>query len=147
MNKLLLGLAAAAGVAYIFLKGKKKSLENLLFNPIGIAINNAKTNFLRLVFNFKLQVTNPGNFAVNIQSIDLDVLVNGRVISNFTKELPISIAPQESKILDIEIAIQNLTVIETILEVINNKGKITVTLQGEVITDLGKANINYTKSI
>jgi LEA14-like dessication related protein len=147
MNKLLLGLAAAAGVAYIFLKGKKQSLENLLFNPIGIAINKAKSNFFRLVFNFKLQVNNPGTFAVNIQSIDLDVLVNGKVISNFTKELPISIAPKESKILDIEIAIQNLTVIETILEVINNKGKITVTLQGEVLTDLGKANINYTKSI
>jgi LEA14-like dessication related protein len=147
MNKLLLGLAAAAGVAYIFLKGKKQSLENLLFNPIGIAINKAKTNFFRLVFNFKLQVNNPGTFAVNIQSIDLDVLVNGKVISNFTKELPISIAPKESKILEIEIAIQNLTVIETILEVINNKGKITVTLQGEVLTDLGKANINYTKSI
>jgi LEA14-like dessication related protein len=147
MNKLLLGLAAAAGVAYIFLKGKKESIENLLFNPIGIAINKAKTNFFRLVFNFKLQVSNPGTFAVNIQSIDLDVLVNGKVISNFTKELPISIAAKESKILEIEIAIQNLTVIETILEVINNKGKITVTLQGEVITDLGKANINYTKSI
>ena len=147
MNKLLLGLAAAAGVAYIFLKGKKQSLENLLFNPISIAINKAKTNFFRLVFNFKLQVNNPGTFAVNIQSIDLDVLVNGKVISNFTKELPISIAPKESKILEIEIAIQNLTVIETILEVINNKGKITVTLQGEVLTDLGKANINYTKSI
>lgn len=147
MNKLLLGLAAAAGVAYIFLKGKKQSLENLLFNPIGIAINKAKTNFFRLVFNFKLQVNNPGTFAVNIQSIDLDVLVNGKVISNFIKELPISIAPKESKILEIEIAIQNLTVIETILEVINNKGKITVTLQGEVLTDLGKANINYTKSI
>jgi len=147
MNKLLLGLAAAAGVAYIFLKGKQQSLENLLFNPIGIAINKAKTNFFRLVFNFKLQVNNPGNFAVNIQSIDLDVLVNGKVISNFTKELPISIAPKESKILEIEIAIQNLTVIETILEIINNKGKITVTLQGEVLTDLGKTNINYTKSI
>jgi LEA14-like dessication related protein len=147
MNKLLLGLAAAAGVAYIFLKGKKESLENLLFKPIGIAINKAKTNFFRLVFNFKLQVNNPGTFAVNIQSIDLDVLINGKVISNFTKELPISIAPKESKILDIEIAIQNLTVIETILEIINNKGKITVSLQGEVITDLGKANINYTKSV
>jgi LEA14-like dessication related protein len=147
MNKFLLGLAAAAGVAYIFLKGKKQSIENLLFNPIGIAINQAKTNFFRLVFNFKLQVNNPDTFAVNIQSIDLDVLVNGKVISNFAKELPISIAPKESKILEIEIAIQNLTVIETILEVINNKGKITVTLQGEVITDLGKANINYTKSI
>jgi LEA14-like dessication related protein len=147
MNKFLLGLAAAAGVAYIFLKGKKQSIENLLFNPIGIAINKAKTNFFRLVFNFKLQVNNPDTFAVNIQSIDLDVLVNGKVISNFAKELPISIAPKESKILEIEIAIQNLTVIETILEVINNKGKITVTLQGEVITDLGKANINYTKSI
>jgi LEA14-like dessication related protein len=147
MNKLLLGLAAAAGVAYIFLKGKKESIENLLFNPVGIAINKAKTNFLRLVFNFKLQVTNPGNFAVNIQSIDLDVLVNGKIISNFNKQLPVMIAPKKTELLDIEIAVQNLTVIETILEIINNKGKITVTLQGEVITDLGKANINYTKSI
>jgi LEA14-like dessication related protein len=147
MNKLLLGLAAAAGVAYIFLKGKKESLENLLFNPIGIAINKAKTNFSRLVFNFKLQVTNPSNFAVNIQSINLDVLVNGRVISNFSKQLPVMIAAKKTELLDIEIAIQNLTVILTILEIINNKGTITVTLQGEVITDLGKANINYTKSI
>lgn len=144
---MLLGIAAAVGVAYIFLKGKKESIENLLFNPVGIAINKAKTNFLRLVFNFKLQVTNPGNFAVNIQSIDLDVLVNGKIISNFSKQLPLMIAPKKTELLDIEIAVQNLTVIETILEIINNKGKITVTLQGEVITDLGKANINYTKSI
>ena len=147
MNKLLLGLAAAAGVAYIFLKGKKESIENLLFNPVGIAINKAKTNFLRLVFNFKLQVTNPGNFAVNIQSIDLDVLVNGRVISNFSKQLPVMIAAKKTELLDIEIAVQNLTVIETILNAIADGGKITVSLQGEVITDLGKANINYTKSI
>ena len=147
MNKLLLGLAAAAGVAYIYLKGKKESIENLLFNPVGIAINKAKTNFLRLVFNFKLQVTNPGNFAVNIQSIDLDVLVNGRVISNFSKQLPVMIAAKKTELLDIEIAVQNLTVIETILNAIADGGKITVSLQGEVITDLGKANINYTKSI
>jgi LEA14-like dessication related protein len=142
MNKLLLGLAAAAGVAYIFLKGKKQSLENLLFNPVGIAINKSKTNFLRLVFNFKLQVTNPGNFAVNIQSIDLNVLVNGRVISNFSKQLPVMIAAKKTELLDIEIAVQNLTVIETILNAIADGGKITVSLQGEVITDLGKANIN-----
>lgn len=147
MNKLLLGLAAAAGVAFIFLKGKKESIENLLFNPIGIAINKAKTNFLRLVFNFKLQVTNPGNFAVNIQSIDLDVLVNGRVISNFKKELPIGILPKKTELLDIEIAVNNLTIAQTILNLIIDGGKVTVSLQGEVITDLGKANINYTKSI
>lgn len=147
MNKLIWGLVAAAGVAYIFVKGKKESLENLLFNPVGIAINQAKTNFLRLVFNFKLQVTNPGNFAVNIQSIDLDVLVNGRVISNFSKQLPVIIAAKKTELLDIEIAVQNLTVIETILNAIADGGKITVSLQGEVITDLGKANINYTKSI
>lgn len=147
MNKLLLGLAAAAGVAYIFLKGKKESLENLLFNPVGIAINKAKSNFLRLVFNFKLQVTNPGNFAVNIQGIDLNVLINGKVISNFQKELPISIAPKKTELLNIEIAINNLTIAETILNLILDGGKITVSLQGEVITDLGKANINYTKSI
>lgn len=147
MNKLFLGLAAAVGVAYIFLKGKKESLENLLFNPVGIAINKAKTNIFKLVFNFKLQVTNPGNFAVNIQSIDLDVLVNGRVISNFSKQLPVMIAAKKTELLDIEIAVQNLTVIETILNAIADGGKITVSLKGEVITDLGKANINYTKSI
>ena len=147
MNKLLLGLAAAAGVAYIFLKGKKESIENLLFNPVGIAINKAKTNFLRLVFNFKLQVTNPGNFAVNIQSIDLDVLVNGKIISNFSKQLPVMIAAKKTELLDIEIAVNNLTIAETILNLIIDGGKVTITLQGEVITDLGKANINYTKSI
>ena len=57
------------------------------------------------------------------------------------------IAPKKTELLDIEIAVQNLTVIETILNAIADGGKITVSLQGEVITDLGKANINYTKSI
>ena len=57
------------------------------------------------------------------------------------------IAAKKTELLDIEIAVNNLTIAETILNLIIDGGKVTITLQGEVITDLGKANINYTKSI
>jgi LEA14-like dessication related protein len=148
MNKnFLIGLAAVAAAGYYFLMGKKKAVENLEIKPIDIAINSQKTNLLKLVFNLKLKLTNPGNFAVKVNNIDVDVLVNNRVISDFQKLLPVTIAPKQTETVILEITVQNLAVIETVLNILADQQNITAGVKGVVSTDLGVVNIDYVKSI
>jgi len=148
MNKnFLIGLAAVAAAGYYFLMGKKQAVENLEIKPIDIAINSQKTNLLKLVFNLKLKLTNPGNFSVKVNNIDVDVLVNNRAISDFQKLLPVTIAPKQTEIVVLEITVQNLAVIETILNILADQQNITAGVKGVVSTDLGIVNIDYVKSI
>lgn len=148
MNKnFLIGLAAVAAAGYYLLIGKKEAIENLEIKPIDIAINKSKTNIFKAVFNLKLKITNPGNFSVKGNNIDLDVLVNNKVISDFKKLLPVFIAPKQTKIVVLEIAVQNLAVIETVLNILADQSNITVGVKGVVSTDLGIVNIDYVKTI
>jgi LEA14-like dessication related protein len=148
MNKnFLIGLAAVAAAGYYFLMGKKQAVENLEIKPIDIAINSQKTNLLKLVFNLKLKLTNPGNFSVKVNNIDVDVLVNNRAISDFQKLLPVTIAPKQTEIVVLEITVQNLAVIETILNILADQQNITAGVKGVVSTDLGIVNIDYVKTI
>ena len=148
MNKnFLIGIAAIAAAGYYFLMGKKQAVENLEIKPIDIAINSQKTNLLKLVFNLKLKLTNPGNFSVKVNNIDVDVLVNNRAISDFQKLLPVTIAPKQTEIVVLEITVQNLAVIETILNILADQQNITAGVKGVVSTDLGIVNIDYVKTI
>jgi len=148
MNKnFLIGIAAVAAAGYYFLMGKKQAVENLEIKPIDIAINSQKTNLLKLVFNLKLKLTNPSNFSVKVNNIDVDVLVNNRVISDFQKLLPVTIAPKQTETVILEITVQNLAVIETVLNILADQQNITAGVKGVVSTDLGVVNIDYVKSI
>jgi len=148
MNKnFLIGLAAVAAAGYYFLMGKKQAVENLEIKPIDIAINSQKTNLLKLVFNLKLKLTNPGNFSVKVNNIDVDVLVNNRAISDFQKLLPVTIAPKQTETVILEITVQNLAVIETVLNILADQQNITAGVKGVVSTDLGIVNIDYVKTI
>jgi LEA14-like dessication related protein len=148
MNKnFLIGLAAIAAAGYYFLMGKKQAVENLEIKPIDIAINSQKTNLLKLVFNLKLKLTNPGNFSVKVNNIDVDVLVNNRVISDFQKLLPVTIGPKQTETVILEITVQNLAVIETVLNILADQQNITAGVKGVVSTDLGIVNIDYVKTI
>jgi LEA14-like dessication related protein len=148
MNKnFLIGLAAVAAAGYYLLMGKKEAIENLAIKPIDIAINKSKTNIFKAVFNLKLKLINPSNFSIKGNNIDLDVLVNNKVISNFQKLLPVFIAPKQTKIVVLEITVQNLAVIETVLNILADQSNITVGVKGVVSTDLGIVNIDYVKTI
>jgi LEA14-like dessication related protein len=148
MNKgFLIGLAAAAAAAYYLLTGKKAAIENLIVKPIDIAINSSKTSIYKLVFNLKLKITNESNFSVKVNAIDVDVIVNNNIIGEVQKNLPIVIAPNKTEIVIIELSVQNLAIIETVLNIITMGGKITAGVQGNVITDLGKVNFNYSANI
>jgi LEA14-like dessication related protein len=146
-NKLILGLGALAAAAIYFFKGKKEALENVRITPLDIAINKQKTNFRNLVFNLKLKIANPGNFKVNINTINLDVIVNNKKISNFQKSNITSIEPNNAKTINLEISVSNLAVVDVILNMIADKDGINIHLLGEVNTDLGAILIDYKKDI
>ena len=148
MNKnFLIGLAAVAAAGYYFLMGKKQAIGTLEVKPIDIAINKSKTNVLRLVFNLKLKISNPANYAVKINSIDVDIAVNNNIIGDVQKTLPFVIAPGKTEIVTIELSLQNLQVVDVVFNIIANGGKIKASVQGNVSTDLGIANFSYSANV
>ena len=144
-NKLILGLLAGAGAFYYFLQGKKEAIEDLLIEPVDIAIDKS-SNIRKLVFNLKLQIKNPSKFVVKIKNIDLDLSVNNKTISNFNSNTVLSLPANSNKIYNIKISVQNLTVVLTILEILNDKN-IIAAITGDITTDLGKIDINFRKEI
>jgi len=148
MNKnFLIGIAAVAAAGYYFLMGKKEAIESLEIKPIDIAINKSKTNILRLVFQLKLKITNPANFAVKLNNIDVDVIVNNKIIGEFQKTLPVTIGANKTEAIIIEISVGNLQVIDVIFNIIASGGKINAGVSGVVGTDLGDIKIDYFKSV
>jgi LEA14-like dessication related protein len=146
-NKLILGLGALAAATIYFLKGKKEALENVRITPLDIAINSQKTNIRNLVFNFKLKIANPGNFKVNINDINLDIIVNNKKISNFQKSNFTSIEPNNAKVINLEISVSNLAVVDVVLNLLADNDGIKINLLGEVNTDLGAILIDYKKDL
>jgi LEA14-like dessication related protein len=144
-NKLILGLLAGAGAFYYFLKGKKGAIEDLRIEPVDINIDK-ESNFRKLVFNLKLQINNPSKFIVKIKNIDLDLKVNNKTISNFNSDTILSLPANSNKIYNIKISVNNLTVITTILEILADKN-IVAAVTGDITTDLGTVDINFTKEI
>jgi LEA14-like dessication related protein len=144
-NKLILGLLAGAGAFYYFLQGKKGAIEDLQIEPVDIAIDK-ESNIRKLIFNLKLQIKNPSKFIVKVKNIDLDLKVNNKTISNFNNNTVLSLPANSNKIYNIKISVNNLTVITTILEVLADKN-IVASITGDITTDLGTVDINFTKEI
>jgi LEA14-like dessication related protein len=144
-NKLILGLLAGAGAFYYFLQGKKGAIEDLQIEPVDIAIDK-ESNWRKLVFNLKLQIKNPSKFVVKIKNIDLALKVNNKTISNFNSSNVLSLAANSNKIYTIKISVQNLTVVLTILDLLNEKN-IVAAIEGDITTDLGVVDINFRKEI
>ena len=94
-----------------------------------------------------MKITNTSNFSVKVNAIDVDVIVNNNIIGEVQKNLPIVLAPGKTEIVTIELSVQNLAVIETVLNIIAMGGKLTAGVQGNVTTDLGKVNFTYSANV
>jgi LEA14-like dessication related protein len=146
-KKLIIGIATAAAAALYFLKGKKQALEDIKFSPKDIAINSSKSNLMQLVYNFKVLIKNDNKLPVNITSINLDIAVNNKLVSNFQTTQTINIPGETSKLITFQISINNLAAVDVILATIANNTGINIKITGDVITDLGVLNINYSKNL
>jgi LEA14-like dessication related protein len=146
-KKIVIGIATAAVAALYFLKGKKQALEDIKFSPKDIAINSSKSNLMQLVYNFKVLIKNDNKLPVNITGIDLDIAVNNKLVSNFQTTQTINIPGEASKLITFQISINNLAAIDVILATIANQSGINIKITGDVVTDLGVLNVNYSKNL
>jgi LEA14-like dessication related protein len=146
-KKIVIGIATAAVAALYFLKGKKQALEDIKFSPKDIAINKSKSNLYQLVYNFKVLIKNDNKLPVNITSIDLDIAVNNKLVSNFKTTETINIPGEASKLITLQISINNFAVVDVILATIANQSSINIKITGDVVTDLGVLNVNYSKNL
>jgi len=146
-KKIVIGIATAAVAALYFLKGKKQALEDIKFSPKDIAINSSKSNLYQLVYNFKVLIKNDNKLPVNITSIDLDIAVNNKLVSNFQTTQTINIPGEASKLITLQISINNFAVVDVILATIANQSGINIKITGDVVTDLGVLNVNYSKNL
>lgn len=146
-SKIIIGLGAMAAAALYYFKGKKEAIEKIQVTPLDIAINSQKTQWNKLVFNLKLKIGNPSKFKVNINTIDLDVIVNNKKISEFQKTGLTSIEANNAKTLSIEISILSFAVVDVVLNAIADDEPIIVQLVGNIGTDLGTAIIDFKKKI
>jgi LEA14-like dessication related protein len=146
-KKIVIGIATAAVAALYFLKGKKQALEDIKFSPKDIAINKSKSNLYQLVYNFKVLIKNDNKLPVNITSIDLDIAVNNKLVANFETTQTINIPGEASKLITLQISINNFAAVDVILASITNQSGITIKITGDVVTDLGVLNVNYSKNL
>jgi LEA14-like dessication related protein len=146
-KKIVIGIATAAVAALYFLKGKKQALEDIKFSPKDIAINKSKSNLYQLVYNFKVLIKNDNKLPVNITSIDLDIAVNNKLVANFETTQTINIPGEASKLITLQISINNFAAVDVILASITNQSGITIKITGDVVTDLGILNVNYSKNL
>lgn len=99
------------------------------------------------MYNFKVLIKNDNKLPVNITGIDLDIAVNNKLVSNFQTTQTINIPGEASKLITFQISINNLAAIDVILATIANNSGINIKITGDVVTDLGVLNVNYSKNL
>ena len=134
-NLILPGLIIGGLIA--FLAAKKRALQNLLLNVIDIGINRQKSNIRELVFNVKFNAENLENLPVTIKAVNLNLLAGTNIIASYRRSVNLTILPEESKEFFLEMKLNNLSVVTTILQGITAGQTPEFSVKGTVTTDLG----------
>lgn len=141
MKKLLLpGLLLGGFVAYLM--AKKRALQNLLLNVLDIAINSKKTNIRQVVFNVKFSAENRENIGVTINKINLRLFANNVPVADFNRTVLIQVGPNETKELNAEIIIGNLSLVTSLIQILTSGNAPVMEVRGNVVTDLGTITVN-----
>jgi LEA14-like dessication related protein len=151
MKKILpyLSVAAIGYGIYFWLMNKKKAGTNLKFVPVDIGIDTNKIKrafFTKIFFNIKLMLTNDEAASVNVNSIELVISVNGKVLGYINNQDGFVVDARNSKTINLETSISSLGLIGFIKDLIKDGFKFPVNVKGFINTDLGKIDINYTQT-
>jgi len=138
-NLIIPGLLIGGLIA--FLTAKKRAMQNLILNILDIGINSKKSNIRELVFNVKIEANNQENLPVVIKRINLNLFANQSIIANFNRSVNLTVLPNEEKEFFIEIRLNNLSAVSTIISALAAGEAPELTVKGTVLTDLGTITI------
>jgi hypothetical protein len=139
-NILIPGLIIGGLLA--FLAAKKRALQNLLLNVIDIGINRQKSNIRQLVFNVKFNAENLENVPVSIKQINLNLFAGENRIADYRRSVNLTILPEENREFFIEMQLNNLAAVTTIIQSIAAQQAPEFNVKGTITTDLGTITIN-----
>lgn len=138
-NLILPGILIGGLIA--FLAAKKRAMQNLILNILDIGINSKKSNIRELVFNVKIGANNQENLPVVIKRINLNLFANQSIIANFNRSVNFAVLPNEEKEFFIEIRLNNLSAVSTIITALAAGQTPELTIKGTVLTDLGTITV------
>ena len=138
-NLILPGILIGGLIA--FLAAKKRAMQNLILNILDIGINSKKSNIRELVFNVKIGANNQENLPVVIKRINLNLFANQSIIANFNRSVNLAVLPNEEKEFFIEIRLNNLSAVSTIITALAAGEAPELTVKGTVLTDLGTITV------
>jgi hypothetical protein len=138
-NLIIPGLIIGGLIA--FLAAKKRALQNLILNVIDIGINRQKSNIRQLVFNVRFNAENLENVPVEIRNINLSLFAGNNRITDYRRSVNLVILPEESKEFFIEMNVNNLSIVTTLIQSISTGETPEFVVKGTIITDLGRIEI------
>jgi hypothetical protein len=153
MKKNILPVALLTGglyYLYIFLRNKKDAAANLTYIPLDIAIDSARsraTNWFQIYYKIKLKLVNNANTSVNVNGIDLNVKFDNNVISQINNNSVFTVPANGNKTIELTAAISTVGFAASLLSLLENNPRIQITVTGEILTNLGIVDINFTRDV
>ena len=147
MKNLLLAGGAIAALVY-FLRRKKTAAENIVVDPIDIAIDSqrsASAFWTRIYYRIQLRLINNESANVNISSINLQISANGRALGSINNTTGFSVDGGSEKVINLDASLSSIGAIGLIRDLITEGLSIDFLVTGVVNTDLGAVNIRFTR--
>ena len=147
--KNILPIAAIVGAGYFlvnYLKRKAAAGENLKFELREIKIDTQKTIlslFAKIFYDIKLNVSNNGMAAVNIQSIYFNIKINGVNTGEVKSPLKFSIPRQSEQVITIKASLNTVGIALLIKKIIVDGLEAKINIDGYIVTDLGTIDVNF----
>ena len=143
-TKFIIAIGAAAAAAAYFLKAKKQAIENLKVSFLDVYIDNANTNwFDQITWIFKLKLINSESVAIRVKKIDLDIFINGKKVAEINSSQQITVKANDDEIIRLSTSIKTGNAILLITDLIAESKPLKISVIGDIVTDLGTVNINY----
>lgn len=144
-------LAAAAYGVIFWLRKKAAAGQNLRYEIADIAIDIPKiieSRFARIFFNTKLRLINDESVSVNVKQINLNANVGNRQLGKILNNTPFTVPARSSNVVRIETSFSSGQIVLYIIDKIKSGFQFNdpISVNGFILTDLGRINVDYTKN-
>lgn len=149
MKKNLPLILTVTGAAYLFfwLRRKAQAGANLQYIPLDIAIDTQRSSIFRIFYSVKLRLINNESANVNIKRINLKAAINGRFVGDIINTTSFQVPAKGTKDIKLDTSISLGSAALLIFNAIQDGLNFAVNITGNIDTDLGRINIDFTKNI
>jgi hypothetical protein len=146
----ILATLAAIAAGFFFLRRKAAAGQNLIIDPVDVAIDSAATKaagYLRVYYRIKLKLINNEAASVVVRNVSLNISSGTTQLGTLTRSEQFTVPRMSEQVITFNASLPTIGIISIIREIIQNGINIPVTVSGFIMTDLGRIDVNFTKTI